>query len=125
MRPYVTSYYASFQEILLRLQLVITVDVGSADERDFLVNLNLQALLRVLRALPNSAPSPDGKSAVIYKKFASVLTSPLLTIFQQSLLSGRVPDQWKVAKIIVLHKGKGDRLLASPYRPISLTQRRV
>ena len=66
----------------------------------------LQALLSVLRALSNSAPGSGGIPAVINKKFASVLASPLLTIFQRSLLSGSVPDQWKVTKVIALYKGK-------------------
>ena len=112
-----------FREFLRNFapQSAITIDVCSAKESDFQVNLSLQALLSVLRALPNSAPGPDGVPAVIYKKFASVLASPLLTIFQQSLLSGSVPDQWKVAKVIALYEGKGDRLLDSSYRPISLT----
>ena len=73
-------------------QSAITVDFGSAEESDFQVDLSLQALFSALRALPNSAPGPDGIPAVIYKKFASVLASPLLTIFQQFLLSGSVPD---------------------------------
>ena len=103
------------------VQSAIIVDVGSAEENDFQVDLSLQALLSVLRALPNSAPGPDGIPAVIYKKFVSVMASPLLTIFQQSLLSGSVPDHWKVAKVIALYKGKCDRLLASSYHPISFT----
>ena len=53
-------------------QSAITVDVGSAEENGFKVDLSLQALLSVLRALPNSTPGPDGIPAVIYNKFASV-----------------------------------------------------
>ena len=45
----------------------ITVDVGSAEKSDFQIDLSLQALLSVLRALPNSAPVPDGIQIQAYR----------------------------------------------------------
>ena len=47
--------------------------------------------------------------------------SPLLTaIFQKSLDSGTVPDDWRSANVSAIFK-KGDRFKASNYRPVSLT----
>lgn len=44
----------------------------------------------------------------------------LLHIFRQSLSSGQLPMDWKIAKVIPVFKN-GSRQLAENYRPISLT----
>ena len=41
-------------------------------------------------------------------------------LFQQSLDTGEIPEEWSLANICPLFK-KGDRALASNYRPVSLT----
>ena len=41
-------------------------------------------------------------------------------LFNQSLNEGVVPDSWKTANVVPVFK-KGDRSIASNYRPISLT----
>ena len=45
---------------------------------------------------------------------ATVISPALTKIFQQSLDSGKFPDDWRCFK-------KGDKYLPSNYRPISLT----
>ena len=44
----------------------------------------------------------------------------LTTIFQTSLDTGKIPDDWREAAIVPNFK-KGDRHQASNYRPVSLT----
>ena len=48
------------------------------------------------------------------------LACPLTILFQSIMASGVVPDDWKVANVVPIHKG-GSRNEATNYRPISLT----
>ena len=48
------------------------------------------------------------------------MSIPLAHIFQQSLNTGEVPEDWRSANITPIHK-KGDRAEPSNYRPVSLT----
>jgi hypothetical protein len=42
-------------------------------------------------------------------------------VYQQSIYQQRIPDDWRLSKVIPLYKGKGDKSSPSSYRPISLT----
>ena len=55
----------------------------------------------------------------ILKILKSVLAIPLQLLFNYSFYSGTVPDQYKVARVVPIHK-KGSTCLVSNYRPISL-----
>ena len=55
----------------------------------------------------------------ILKILKSVLAIPLQLLFNYSFYSGTVPDQFKVARVVPIHK-KGSTCLVSNYRPISL-----
>ncbi len=68
----------------------------------------------------DSAAGPDLLPGKFYRMLATELTPALTIIFQQSFLSGTVPDMWRVAAVTPLHK-KGVKDLAGNYRPISLT----
>jgi hypothetical protein len=63
---------------------------------------------------------PDNIPTPILKKFRDILTGPLAVIFNKSLKSGIVPNDWKLANVTPIYK-KGSKGLASNYRPISLT----
>ena len=58
-------------------------------------------------------------SNLILKEIASTVKTPLTNIINTSIKTGSVPDLWKVAKVIPLHKG-GDETSFNNYRPISL-----
>ena len=45
---------------------------------------------------------------------------PLTILFQSIMASGVVPDDWKVANVVLINKG-GSRNEVTSYRPISLT----
>ena len=69
---------------------------------------------------PHKAPGPDGISARILKECSRELAPLLTVLFNKSLSEGVVPDDWKEANVTAIFK-KGDRGVASNYRPVSLT----
>ncbi len=77
-------------------------------------------LKQIVKFQPNKSPGPDEVFARVLKECKEELCDPLSTIFNNSIESGRVPELWKVANVIPVFK-KGDRSLATNYRPICLT----
>lgn len=61
----------------------------------------------------------DGINTILIKDNVKHFCKPLTYLFNLSLSSGSFPSNFKVAKVIPLFK-KGDHLLTSNYRPISL-----
>ena len=68
----------------------------------------------------NKATGPDEIPAKLLHDHADQLAPILTSIFQTSLDAGRIPDDWRRASIVPIFK-KGDKHLASNYRPVSLT----
>ena len=68
----------------------------------------------------NKSPGPDTISPRILKEAKSELVKPLSSLFNKSLQSGTMPDEWKLANVTPIFK-KGSKSLPSNYRPISLT----
>jgi hypothetical protein len=75
---------------------------------------------KLLREI-NSAKSPgfDFIQGAFLKECAGVLAFPLARLFQLSYDQGRVPTEWKRAKVIPVHKKKSKSDPAN-YRPIAL-----
>ena len=69
---------------------------------------------------PKKAIGPDRVPTFILRDYAELIAPILRIIFQQSLDTGEVPDDWKSANIAAILK-KADKNLASNYRPVSLT----
>ncbi len=61
----------------------------------------------------------NGVSMFLIKNCINILVTPLLHIITKSLVTGVVPSQLKIAKVVPIHKG-GDKLSPDNYRPISL-----
>ena len=86
---------------------------------DFTITNNgVAKLLKDLKL--HKAPGPDGIPAEILKLAADEVAPALGCIFQKSLDTGTLPSDWLCANVAPIFK-KGDRSVASNYRPISLT----
>ena len=66
------------------------------------------------------SPGPDEIHPNLLVEIAEFLAVPLAALFNLSLASGRIPDDWRSATVCPLMK-KGDRHDAANYRPVSLT----
>ena len=83
--------------------------------------ITTEGVAKLLHGLnPNKATGPDEVPAKILQLAANELAPALSLIFQKSLTTGELPLSWLRANITPIFK-KGDRSLASNYRPISLT----
>ena len=75
----------------------------------------------VFNANPNKAPGRDGLPMLVWRMLWPCIKDELLSLFCKSLGEGRLPREWKIAKIIPLRKGnKPDYSIPNAYRPISL-----
>ena len=65
------------------------------------------------------ATGPDDVSVRLLKIIAPVFCEPLTQLFNLSIVKGRFPSKWKVARVTPLHKD-GVRDCRDNYRPISV-----
>ena len=85
-----------------------------------LLNVEVNAVRKLLMEQRNSAARPNGIPGIFCKKLACVLAIPLSIIFQQSVQHRKIPDMRRQANVM-LYKGKGPKSCASSYRPVCLT----
>ena len=69
---------------------------------------------------PNSTMGDDGLHPRLLKSLSSELSLPLSIIFNSSLHSGILPEEWLISLIVPIYK-KSHRFDPLNYRPISLT----
>ncbi|NXM61588.1 RTXE polymerase, partial [Illadopsis cleaveri] len=80
-----------------------------------------EAVRELLKCLDiHKSMGPDGIHPRVMRELADELAKPLSTIYQQSWLTGEVPDDWKLANVTPIHK-KGAKEDPGNYRPVSLT----
>jgi hypothetical protein len=87
---------------------------------DTLLNATYLDVYCALLSSPNSSAGPDGIPGFLLRCLAHGLVAPVTIIFQQSLAQRVFPTSWKCAYVVPVYKGKGDVMLPSSYRPISL-----
>ena len=68
---------------------------------------------------PGPGPGHDDIGNMIIKRAAAEISKPLSIIFNNSLVTGVVPEELKVAKVIPIYK-KDDVQVFSNYRPVSV-----
>ena len=80
-----------------------------------------QLVMEKLNGLKDkNSTGPDGLSTKLFKLFKNHLCYPLTKLFQNSLISGIVPEDWRTANVTPVFK-KGGKGNPGNYRPISLT----
>lgn len=78
-----------------------------------------EVFLKLTNLMLSKATGPDGISARVLGKCASVIAPFLFRVFSLSLNSGQVPKEWKHAPVTACHK-TGAKSNSVNYRPISL-----
>ena len=76
-------------------------------------------VMSIIDSLGSEATGPFSVPAEVLKLLKVNLCHPLCAILNMSFVAGIYPDQLKTARVIPVFK-KGDKLLVSNYRPISL-----
>lgn len=66
------------------------------------------------------APGPDGIPVEILKMVSERHPDVLLNMYNECLMEGQFPEQWKTARLALIGKGKGDPNTASAYRPLCM-----
>jgi len=85
------------------------------------ITITEPGVLKLLLMLdPNKSLGPDNIPPRVLKEVSSEIAPILISIFNQSISCGTIPDDWRLADIFPLHK-KGPKDLPENYRPISLT----
>ena len=83
--------------------------------------ISTQGISKLLQKLkPHKAAGPDELPARILREMAPQIAPILHVIFQRSYDSGKIPDDWKNARVVPVYK-KGATQDPANYRPISLT----
>ena len=78
-------------------------------------------LLKLLKNLkPGKAAGPDKLKPLLLRELREEIAPILKIIYERSLQTGKLPADWTRASVMPVFK-KGDKSLASNYRPISLT----
>ena len=67
----------------------------------------------------NKAQGPDAISGAVLKNCSETLAYPLSILFNLSYNTGYIPQEWKFANVVPVHK-KDDKNKVINYRPISL-----
>ena len=82
----------------------------------YVSKLNVEKQLKQLKR--RKASGYDNIPPGLLKDAATVLSGPLAFIINLSMRTGTVPTDWKLAKVVPLHKGGTHEI--SNYRPISI-----
>ena len=85
------------------------------------LNITEKGVEKLLRNInPAKAVGPDNIHNRVLKELPTQLAEGLTRIFQKSVNTGTLPDDWLIANVAPNFK-KGDKHLAEIYRPVSLT----
>ena len=85
------------------------------------IHVSGEEVRQILQGLKvTKAAGSDGLHPAIIKPLADILVSPVTELYRESIRVGKIPQDWKSATVVAIHKG-GDRKSPGNYRPVSLT----
>ena len=97
------------------------IPIDFRDASGLKLSFSLQEVRHLLKSLnSNKARGPDGIHGKILKNCAFSIAYPLSIIYNISFKTGHIPQEWKHANVVPVHK-KGSKASVENYRPISLT----
>ena len=84
------------------------------------IDMNTGEIKEAIRSTKRtSAAGPDGLRMAIYSEACSYILRPLQTLFNSINTSGNIPMNFKIARVIMIHK-KNTKQDMGNYRPISM-----
>ena len=99
----------------------IPTDVKSPHPTMPSINISVAGVTKLLSKLkPHKAAGPDQQKPRVLKELCDVLAPILTIIFQRTMDTSKLPDDWKDANVIPIYK-KGPKYKPANYRPVSLT----
>ena len=114
---YFTSVFNNDDENSVKRSSVMSSSPSTLEHFD--LQLTTEEVARTLLALDSTkATGPDEIPSRLLKDTAWQIAPSLTQIFNKSLCLGEIPDEWKLANIVPIHK-KGDKSQVENYRPIS------
>lgn len=85
------------------------------------IDIDQEGIFRLLQNLDVKKPcGPDLITNAFLQKYAVWMSKYLYVIYRRSLDTSLIPDDWRMAKVIPVHKS-GSKLDVNNYRPVSLT----
>ena len=100
---------------------VYNIDIDWQNDVENDIDFSLQKVRKLLKSIkPRKAAGPDTIHGLVLKNCAFGLAYPLSKLFQVSYNSGIIPQDWKLANVVPVHK-KDAKIDVANYRPISLT----
>ena len=90
-------------------------------ERLMDVTITTESVKEILEGLnANKAAGPDQVENRILKECSEEMAPKLQQLFRSSIDKGEVPQQWREAHIVPIHKG-GSKATTGNFRPVALT----
>lgn len=86
------------------------------------IKFTKEKIIKAIMKLKSSGSSgPDGITPLLMKIFSEELSTPLLTIYENSMNTGVFPEIWKLAHICPVKKPGKSISKAESFRPVALT----
>lgn len=73
------------------------------------------------RVLSSTSTGPDGIPIMLIKTLGPKSKKALREAVSKMIMDGKAPDGWRLSRMSMIYKGKGDKADINNYRPITVT----